>query len=189
MGKLITRICYNSNGWIRPSGDVADRETDSKNIETKYGHEEWLFNGRFLIDSFQYSFLQGFANGGGVEGKTFDVYLYMLDGKGSRFWIGKIEKCRILTPSEAKKDIQEFKNAGYLEEMRNDIATINGDISFIDRKFDNPEDIINIRFLPGNAHRLDQPKYIDSKSRIYKFDHYNVHSEDKVEPFLHYFEE
>jgi hypothetical protein len=56
----ITRIAYNSSGWIRPTGDAKkDEAAGSYNSDYGFGHEEWLFRSEWQIDGGRYAFLQG----------------------------------------------------------------------------------------------------------------------------------
>jgi len=69
------RICYNSNGWRRPTG-TADETTDSYYAKHGFGHEEWLFNYEWCIDGFKYAFLQPFNGVAGHRGKWFSLKLF-----------------------------------------------------------------------------------------------------------------
>ena len=49
MSLYLARVCWNTNGWSRPSGVAANAEGEAKGStptfvsEHGYGHEEWLY--------------------------------------------------------------------------------------------------------------------------------------------------
>jgi hypothetical protein len=49
MTTYLSRICWNSNGWLFPSGEAKHLEKDSFVTQVGFGHEEWLLNFAWLI--------------------------------------------------------------------------------------------------------------------------------------------
>ena len=56
MPKYYARICWNTRGWVAPSGDAKNLETGTYAAKDKFGHEEWLFNFMWLLDGYHYAF-------------------------------------------------------------------------------------------------------------------------------------
>jgi hypothetical protein len=55
MSAYAARICWNSKGWVVPTGEAADLESAGPSHTTyvqdhRFGHEEWLFNFQWVID-------------------------------------------------------------------------------------------------------------------------------------------
>ncbi|BCV27179.1 hypothetical protein [Shewanella algae] len=57
--KKIARICWNSNGWITPSGRPGKSSNkDSYEYQNGYGHEEWLLDTTKIIDGYHYGYIK-----------------------------------------------------------------------------------------------------------------------------------
>ena len=58
----ITRLTWNSNNWNLPSG-FSNKSVKNENYETDsgFGWEEWLFNSNYVLDGYQYGFIQCFT--------------------------------------------------------------------------------------------------------------------------------
>lgn len=78
--ELFTRLTFNENNWIVPSGHAWKKENQGKtNIayENQYGfgHEEWIFNTRYFIDEFQYGYIRGLRRFHSPKSKVDKVHL------------------------------------------------------------------------------------------------------------------
>lgn len=58
--KYLTRLCYNTDNWKKPSGVASAKEIKSSHTSKfGFGHEEWLFRDDWVIDGWRYAFVQG----------------------------------------------------------------------------------------------------------------------------------
>lgn len=73
MQAMLNRMCWNSNGWLQPSGTSRDNGYPD---EMGFGHEEWNFNTHDAVDGFVYGYLY------------YQPSLRVLAKSGSDFWIG-----------------------------------------------------------------------------------------------------
>ncbi|MCD9480067.1 HNH endonuclease [Photobacterium phosphoreum] len=147
MKKKVARICWNSNGWVAPSG-AEGKSKDKKSFEVNpgYGHEEWLCDFTKVIDGFKYSFLQGInTKKQAYQGLNFHITLYtMSDGK--KLAIGYIKHVECLTRADAEYAASIYERNGWFDEMSNDLNVIGADGSKV-----NEDDALlnfNIRFNP-----------------------------------------
>jgi hypothetical protein len=62
MKKYYARICWNFYGWVFPTGEAKELETDSYVTKAGFEQEEWLFNFAWMIDGYHYAFLQPVSN-------------------------------------------------------------------------------------------------------------------------------
>lgn len=152
----IARICWNDNGWIRPSGKNG-KSKKGKSHEAKYGygHEEWLFNFDKLIDGYHYGFLEPiYKYQDTYAGKKFNILLYSVncDTKEEKI-AGRIREVEALSREEAEKIKAEYVRRGWYSEMIEDIKRELGS----DKGFSNYKgvDVFNVRFKPENAKGLD----------------------------------
>jgi len=59
MNSYITRLCWNSNNWKKPSGDANKLETGTFCTKHGFGFEEWLYSDKYTLNESRYGFLQG----------------------------------------------------------------------------------------------------------------------------------
>ena len=79
----LTRICYNSRDWQRPSGDAKELEGPKSYVHQHgFGHEEWLFRSEWNIGGWRYAFLQGVNDSRRsllAENRPFDLTLFTIE--------------------------------------------------------------------------------------------------------------
>ncbi len=78
MNRYCARICWNSQGWIFPTGEAKELEKKGSYVNRSgFGHEEWLFNFAWLIDGYHYAFLQPVSDAfKKFSGEVIDVLLF-----------------------------------------------------------------------------------------------------------------
>lgn len=154
--EYLARICFNSQGWRRPTGEARLLELASPPSFSRmfgYGHEEWLFRFDWLIDGWQYGFLQGVNNSrstvAGME-EAVDVTLYTCEPSSQRRYVAKILDVECLTYSQSKAIHAQFVANGWLADMQADIVAVNGDVSTLgDPNW--VSGMINVRFRQENV--------------------------------------
>lgn len=176
--KRISRIAYNSNGWIMPSGPYGkSNHKDSHEANYGYGHEEWLFDTSKLIDGYHYGFLEPIRKQQFTYlGQNFNVWLYTIDGVSkSRYWVGEINNLEVINQKKANSIKSIYKENGWLQEMEEQIVESGAN----NRGFSDWEgvDLFNVRFKPKDL-TVNDPYYelasnhpINSLSR-YNFSHF-----------------
>ena len=86
------RICWNSNGWRSPSGEVANLEHQTYAAKNRFGHEEWLFNFMWIFGGYHYAFLQPINQSlQRMNGKTIDILLWAINPDKYHVMIGAIK--------------------------------------------------------------------------------------------------
>ena len=154
----ISRICWNSHGWTKPSGkNGKSKNKGSFEYKHGYGHEEWLFDLEKIIDGYHYGFLEPVSkHKNKYKNQMFDISLYSINIETSeRWWVGNIKNVRIITQGESNTIFNHYKNKGWLIEMRNQVRKIGGDVAEFDKM--NPVIFFNIKFTPYDLDLLDQP--------------------------------
>jgi len=171
--KRIARLCWNTNGWIVPSGiQGKSKNKDTHESKFGYGHEEWLFDFGKLINGYHYGFLEPIRKQqDSFAGTTYDIWLYTLDGKSKiRYWVGEIKNVEVLNSKDSLKATELYKKRGWLKEMENQVRLINGKT----HPFSNWKglDLFNIRFKPDNL-KFNDPYYeIPSSHPVYSISRY-----------------
>ncbi|PZR02193.1 MAG: hypothetical protein DI539_27855, partial [Flavobacterium psychrophilum] len=92
-GERISRICWNDNGWIKPSGwKGKSTHPDSHEGIYGYGHEEWLCDISKVLDGFHYGFLESIRGSEDkAAGKKYNIELFSINGEsGNRYAVGRI---------------------------------------------------------------------------------------------------
>ena len=101
---IFTRLTFNDNHWILPSGHSWKSEKQgmpSIPFENQYGYgnEEWLFNSRYHVGGYQYGYIRGLIHHRPPEGFIDRLYLYSVTKqRGMRvvFYVGYIDRVEIL---------------------------------------------------------------------------------------------
>jgi hypothetical protein len=184
--KKIARICWNSEGWQKPSGPVGkSKSTDAYESQTGYGHEEWLLDTTKLIDGYHYGYLQ--AIGQHREkylGSEFDISIYSINSKTKqRWWIGEIKNVKIIDGEESRKVYKEYKQNGWYAEMIAQLEAVNADISKFKKNVP-PEAFAVIKFRPEDLELLDFPLEFLRGDLAVTSDYYNLKNKKKSPKLL-----
>lgn len=124
----VARICWNSQTWTRPTGEAARLEAKGSYAADKgFGHEEWLFDREAALDGWQYGFLQAVNKSyRKVVGRTIDLRLWTMGPGATRYYVGRIPACEVLTPHEAEAAAKQFGESGRLAEMEAQVRAVGG---------------------------------------------------------------
>nr|WP_311176548.1 hypothetical protein [uncultured Porphyromonas sp.] len=123
----ITRICWNTENWERPSG-LTGKSKDKDSYEQTYhfGHEEWLFDRRMILsDGYLYGYLQALLRPDCHKGKTYDIHLFSINSDTQdRLYVGCLRNAEVLTDEEREWATKECKKLGLVQEMDQDLKRI-----------------------------------------------------------------
>lgn len=149
--KKLSRICWNSNNWIKPSGNEGkSKNKDSYEYQYGFGHEEWIFDTNKIIDGYHYAYLQSIYNHGNRE-CVYDISLYTIKSEGNkkiRYWLGEIVDVEAVDAEESKRILKIYKEKGWYDEMKTQLRAVGADTSEFDKI--RKEDFFVIRFKPKN---------------------------------------
>lgn len=165
----ITRVCWNSNNWVFPSGpEGKSTESSSFEVNPGYGHEEWMFDLSKLISGFKYSFLQGVnTRTNKHQGCKYRISLFTVYN-GKKLCVGHISEVECLTEALANEAAKVYLKNGWFDEMYHQLTSI----GLVSPKVieDDPLFNFNIRFDPKNLTIYENPIDItdDYKSSRYR---------------------
>ena len=154
----ITRICWNTEGWRKPSGPQG-KSKNKKAYEYKYGfgHEEWLLDTTKLISGWHYAHLKAISlHRQKYMGQTFNISLYSIDDDTKqRWWVGRILNASVITDDESRGAYLAYKANGWLDEMEQQLTRENANTT----EFRNtrPDSFAVIRYRPKDLQLLDIP--------------------------------
>jgi len=156
MEEKIARICWNSNGWKKPSGRMGkSKDTNSFEVNPGFGHEEWIFDFEKLIYGYKYSFLQPLnTEKNSYKGKIFSIWLYALNNR-QRSCIAKINRAICIDKDEANHVVGIYRENNWLDEMKKDLDDIG--ISPENLNNDNPLLNFNVKFDPKDITFFNPP--------------------------------
>lgn len=173
----ITRICYNSANWQRPTGDATKHElAGTYNHDYGYGHEEWLFRAEWQIDGWRYAFLQGVNRSRASLVKAslpFDLTLYTIQPDKRRRYVATIEEVECLDDQQAKEALDAFKKRGWYQLMQNEIAAVHGDVASLGTE-DYAKYVLNIRYRLENLKPFAPDTYAKPGDPILKLQRYSL---------------
>jgi hypothetical protein len=150
-GRRLARIAFNSSGWQRPTGEAGDHESEGTyNAQNKFGHEDWLFRGEWVLDGWRYAFIQGLNKHRlAYLGQSLDVTLYTVLPDKRRRLVATIYGLESLSDDQARDALNAFRARGWLKTMQEEVHDIGGQAQALgDPKW--AEHVLNIRY------RLDQ---------------------------------
>jgi hypothetical protein len=144
----ICRICWNTNGWIKPSGRLGKATTDSHEKRYGFGHEEWLFDTSRVLNGYQYGFLEPIRKfQTKYVGKKLNLLLFSRDSKsGQNFWIGQLNNVEVLNKDDARDIVRELKDKEIIKIMKEQLIEIGLDGNSLENEYLKESDIINVRF-------------------------------------------
>lgn len=176
MATFFARICWNSNGWVFPSGEAAHLEVGSYVADAGFGHEEWLFNFAWLTDGYHYAFLQPINKSFEKHtGTTIDLLLHAIHPNRNRVYVGQIRRCEVLTREQIQRAFAHYKRAGWLASMKEQIKSVEGDPRIVDK----PLSCFNVRFRPADVVRFHPLRVAGPTDAINKLGRYNLVAADK----------
>ncbi|VVO30129.1 hypothetical protein [Pseudomonas fluorescens] len=177
--KYLTRLCYNTENWKKPSGVAPAKEVKSSHTSKfGFGHEEWLFRDDWVVDGWRYAFVQGVNKSRKrllKDAQPFDLHLFSIEPNAKRRYVGEIREVEALTDHQAQDALELFKEKGWHREMREEIAQIGR----------NPEDlgrdeyathVLNIRFRLDNVTLYDAEYSKSGDPIIERCKHYQLYS-------------
>jgi hypothetical protein len=174
MDHYAARVCWNTKGWVSPSGDAVRLEQDTYVTRVGFGHEEWLFNFQWILDGWKYAFLQPVnkALSRFEGGETLDVRLYTIADRKAWFYVGRVQPCEVLSERLARDARAAFRKNGWLGQMLAQVREVGGKEKGL--KYSDPRMLFNVRFRPEDAEILDPMKPVGSKDAIRRARRYGL---------------
>jgi len=172
------RLCYNLNGWNRPSG--AAEESGTYFSENGFGHEEWLFRYEWCLAGQKYGFLQPFTKHlAKYQGSTFSLKL-TTNYRGHTFFAGTIRRVYVPHDEELAEAYRQFVANGWLDQMKEEVAAVGGNVAALGAN--DPNLVLNVRFNPSDVvFHKDMPTFSDgSKPTLAPY--YNLYEDDDGAP-------
>ena len=146
----ITRLCWNTNRWQRPSGSA--EETNSFYALNGFGVEEWLFS-PLLHGGWCYGYVQGVSDHErAAQERDLCLLFYALRPPGpnaERFFVAQM-RCEVLSLDEATAAFNHYDTNGTITQMRNEVLA-GGNAGFFDNASTNPFSVFNVRYRPDQA--------------------------------------
>ncbi|MDO6436281.1 hypothetical protein Q4534_02625 [Cyclobacterium sp. 1_MG-2023] len=171
----IARICFNSEGWVKPSGTKGKSKTANTH-EAKYGfgHEEWLFDFSKLIKGYHYASLEPIHKyRDKYTNEVFNIHLYTINGTTKkRYWIGELRDVEVIDYDHTKKAIAEYKKNGWYKEMEEQLNDLGIPTNFLNKWAD--DILFNVRFKPENAHIFEENIEVEANDNAIPSARYNL---------------
>lgn len=164
MEERISRVCWNKNGWVRPSGPLG-KSQDKKSHENRYGygHEEWLADTGKIIDGYHYGFLEPIRKyQEKFAGHRYNITLFSINSSISeRYLVGKIRNAIVIDSTEADSVRKIYQRNKWLSEMSDDIEVASANAKkFLTWK---GIDLFNIKFKINDLTIF--PEYIELEKK------------------------
>jgi hypothetical protein len=171
----IARICFNTDGWVKPSGQVGkSRTANTHEAKAGFGHEEWLLDFSKLINGFHYASLEPIHKYRNKHiGSVFNIHLYTINGTTKRrYWIGELKDVEVIDYDQTNKIIAEYKKRGWYNEMENQLVDLGLNPKDLNKWTD--DILFNIRFKPENALIYDNSIEVEIGDKSIPSTRYNL---------------
>ena len=160
-------------------GEAPHLEKNTYVVDAGFGHEEWLFNFAWLIDSFHYAFLQpvgrSFRN---VTGKVIDVSLCTIGPGRTRWYAGEISNCEVLQSGQADAALKIYQKRGWLQSMVEQVRKVGGNVEHV-LSASEARHLFNVRFRQNDADIYDPLVMADRKDSVWKLQRYTLAAADE----------
>ena len=187
MDDKFSRICWNTAGWRKPTGDAFSIETKGAFVtDYHFGLEEWLFNYEWMLDGFRYGFLQPIGKYySKYKGSFRSILLYTVTPEKDTLLVAKIEDVYIPEEDELDRVLRKYKKFGWMDSMHADVDVIGGDPTVLDNA--ESSGIVNVRFKQENVKIFDPMLRVTEnhkicKSRYHPFDWDGNFPETEIAP-------
>ena len=192
MKNKLCRICWNTDGWRRPSGAIKE-SSSSFAARLGFGLEEWLFNYEWSIEGYKYGFIQPISRyRKKYEGEYFSAILYTKH-EGSTLLVARISNIYVPKLEELKRAFKKMTKHGWVNQMLEDIRRVAGDE--LDSRVEknlyqyegwSPAWSINISFKPSDVTIFDPMPMVDKDHKIARNARYQPFDweGDQLPPFL-----
>jgi len=153
----ISRITWNTQGWVKPSGRAGKSQNPSFEKEHGFGHEEWLFDGDKVIGGYKYGFLEPINKYiSKYEGRIFDISLYTRNCDIEKsFWVTTLKNVEVLTKAASAEILQLYIDKGWYQEMLSDLYNINLDADQLDKCIqENSSVLFNVKFTANQLNHI-----------------------------------
>lgn len=161
-GSRYMRICWNSAGWQRPTGEAASLEEASYVAQHGFGWEEWLFDWRHVLKrdgrQVKYGFLQP-ANSAkeALEGQTIDLLLYTKTPGRTVELVARVDGVYFPGADERRWALEAYRARGWFRDMRDQVAALTTPHDLGVFEAEAPDELLNVRFDPLSVHLLRPP--------------------------------
>ena len=140
----IARLCWNARGWRQPSGkDGKSKSKDTYEQSNGFGHEEWLLDdSRIYKDGYHYGFLEQLRKSSDKHcDKEYDIHIYTISPNKQRVYLGCLKNATGISHQKAEEVYKYYKKKGWIDEMRQEVINVKGNISDFNPKF-----MFNVKF-------------------------------------------
>lgn len=175
--------------WRHATGEAQYLETgDSYVVQSGFGHEEWLFNFEWMVDGYNYGFLQPinkllhiFEN---ERGKR-DIRLYTRSPPGQKLFIADLRDVEIPSASERESIFRHYQKCGRLDQMREELRLLGVNDSPLNEP--RPELVVNVKFRPEKVHFFDPRPLVKDRHKVAVVHYYHPLDWDDDDDGFKYF--
>jgi len=160
MTDLLQRLCWNTNSWRGPTGDMFRKEKSYVG-KKGFGHEEWNLNTSDLIDGnvYGYSYYSP-KDGHKLLKETHNIYFFAIRPDKERVLVGYYTDARFLNSAEKKALKKRFGESEVLSKRIDELVSLG--VPPLAKRLSARTDLLddfamNIKVAPENVFSFDRP--------------------------------
>ncbi|QQS36933.1 MAG: hypothetical protein IPM56_02975 [Ignavibacteriales bacterium] len=184
----IARICWNKNGWVKPSGREGKSKTESHERDYGFGYEEWLLDRSKYYKGYCYGFLQPiFRYRKKYIGKRLNILLYSIDGfDNKRYWIGELKNVEVIDDVMQKEVYEYYLKENKIDDMVEQLNSVGIKTARIKKSWEKYGINPTIRFKPEEIKGIfEKPIPIKKNNKFIKTSRYVLLKVDNVSDINH----
>jgi hypothetical protein len=183
--RLLCRLCWNSEGWCRPTGEASRLESNSYVAKNGFGHEEWLFNHEWLLRGERWAFIQALNSSlNRYAGHSVSLLLYTRSPDGHYRAVAQIGSAHVITKPESHAAMAGFRSRGWLRQMKEDLNRIGASAHLIETA--TPDTLANVRFRIDTVRMFDPPSLFPNQAefarKYFRYRAFRLETKDPLDP-------
>lgn len=119
---IYTRVSYNNQDWINPSGSEGKSKSNTTFESSGFGMEEWLFNDLFLKEGYHYGYIEGLKDYKEGDENELLILFSIRHPTKDRYIVATIDKWNKVDTTEGGDLIKDFNQE--ISEIRNEVSNL-----------------------------------------------------------------
>lgn len=127
---IYSRLSFNTNGWVLPSGPIGKSKSDTTfEYQNGFGFEEWLFNNSACYRDkkgiiWNFGYIEGIHKNYRHGDENYPLELFTIDARTkNRYIVAEINEWKAISQNESSIIINQHPNL--IQQMRADFVNIN----------------------------------------------------------------
>lgn len=172
------RICWNTLGWIQPSGREGKSLSNSSESESGFTNDEWIFDLDSTYNGYCYARIEPINKSRKrLKGQNIDLMLFSyMHGATNMIWVGKISNVSIVDERESSIIYDSEEGSLWYKKRFEQLSKLEN-VNSIDFKNIPKNNFYNMKFLPQDVEIFDENLFVEDG--LFKLKRYILNDFDR----------